>query len=400
VRHAYEKTEGYRDLYRQAGVCPEDIQTLGDIRFLPFTTKELFRDNLEAFSVKSNFRVYLTTGGSTGIPFGFYESYNNIEIEDAFMHTGWSWAGWKRGSRSAILRGAFIGSENSHWKYDPYNRDLLLSSYYLTEKTLEGYLKVLKQYKPKVLQAYPSSLNLFCDLLKDAHLCGEIGFDLILLGSENVYDWQLTKFKEIFPHAKIHGWYGHAEKAVLAPWCEYEEVYHLWPFYGFTEILGEKNQEVNEGLEGELVGTSFHNLVTPFIRYRTMDRAIKGSPNCPSCGRAFPILKSISGRSHEVIVTASGRYISMTAINMHDDIFDGLRQFQFLQEQPGKVIFKYLPKKELLPSEITSIQIRLMLKLGNDMELSMVPVNEIPRTKSGKYRFLDQRLPIRYGDVE
>ena len=30
--------------------------------------------------------------------------------------------------------------------------------------------------------------------------------------------------------------------------------------------------------------------------------------------------------------------------------------------------------------------------------LSLAAVNQRPRTKSGKYRFLDQRLPIQYGD--
>jgi phenylacetate-CoA ligase len=127
-----------------------------------------------------------------------------------------------------------------------------------------------------VMQAYPSSLNLFCDLLHERGLQGAVSLDLILLGSENVYDWQLEKFAETFPRARLFAWYGHAEKAVLAPWCEQSRQFHAWPFYGLTEVLGADGEETAPGEEGEIVATSFHQRRTPFIRYRTMDRGIKG----------------------------------------------------------------------------------------------------------------------------
>jgi phenylacetate-CoA ligase len=100
-----------------------------------------------------------------------------------------------------------------------------------------------------------------------------------------------------------------------------------------------------------------------------------------------------------VIVTGTGRYISMTAINMHDGIFDHLRQFQFLQTTPGEVVFHYVAKAGVLPStEAALIQHGLRAKLGADVRLELRSVSEIPRTKAGKFRFLDQRLPIHYGD--
>src|SRR5437899_5737669 len=40
IRHAVSSTEGYRELYRKAGINPEDIRSLADLRHLPFTTKE------------------------------------------------------------------------------------------------------------------------------------------------------------------------------------------------------------------------------------------------------------------------------------------------------------------------------------------------------------------------
>lgn len=393
VRFAYENTEGYRELYRNAGVHPDNIRSLQDIHRLPFTTKQLFQDNLEAFSVLGGSRKYGTTGGSTGIPFGFYITRRQITIEAAFVHTDWIRAGWRLGMRTAVLRGGFVGSVENLWMYDSFRRELNLSSYQLTEQTAPRYIQALKEFNICVLQAYPSSLSLLCDLLTEP-----LPLKLVLLGSENIYDWELEKAECLFPQTKFHGWYGHAEMAIYAPWCEHQRKYHLWPYYGLTEILRQDESTAPEGEEGELVGTSFHNFTTPLIRYRTMDRATVGAAACTGCGRAFQLLDRIAGRSHEVIVTGTGRFISMTAINMHDSIFDPVRQFQFLQEQPGRVIFRYVPKRPLTVMQVQSIRQGLMHKLGSDMELSLVAVDRIERTRAGKFCFLDQRLTIKHGD--
>jgi phenylacetate-CoA ligase len=399
VRHAVENTEGYRELYREARIKPNDIRGLEDLGHLPFTTKELLRDNLAAFSVRKGGGRYVTTGGSTGIPFGFYELPSMQEVESAFMHTGWSWAGWKLGQPSAVLRGGFVGTAEDWSHYQSFHREFALSSYHLTTQTVGAYVEAIRRRNIRVLQAYPSALNLLCDLIEEQGLGGKLRLEIIFLGSENVYDWQLEKFEQTFPGTSLFAWYGHCEKAVLAPWCEKSRHFHAWPFYGVTEIIDADGSSTDEGGEGEIVGTSFHQTMTPFIRYRTMDYAVKGASACPACGRAFPVLTKISGRAQEVIVTSSGRYISMTAVNMHDDVFDGLRQFQFFQEKAGEIVFNYVPKAgRLSVAEETKIYQRLTGKLGEDVALKLRPVREIARTKSGKYRFLDQRVPIRYGD--
>jgi len=401
IEHAYSSIPGYRQLYMEAGIKPNDIQSLRDIDYLPFVTKELIRDNLDDFTstaVSKWKRVYLTTGGSTGIPFGFYITRLNYSIEKAFMHLGWERKGWKLGDRSAVLRGAYIGSERKFWDYNSYQNELLLSNYYLTEKNYPKYAKQLLKYKALYLQAYPSAATMLADFVMTKGDIERLNFKLILLGSENVYDWQKQKLLEAFPGASLFDWYGHAEKAILAARCEYLEQYHVWPFYGLTEILDENNGEVSVGQTGELVGTSFWNLATPFIRYRTMDMATKGRFGCDGCGRKFQLLEQVEGRLQEVIVTGTGRYISMTAINMHSDVFDNIKQFQFYQEKTGEVVFKIIKKNSYSNKDTALIRRELMKKLGQDMALNIVFVNQIPKTPRGKYRFLEQKLEIKYGD--
>jgi phenylacetate-CoA ligase len=401
ITYAFYNVPGYHQLFREAHVSPEDFRQLADIRNFPFTTKELLRDNLDDFTSRAIPRwklLYRTTGGSTGIPFGFYLIEEDVVRELAFLHSAWERVGWKFGDRSAVLRGAYVGSEEKFWQYDPFLREMHFSSYYLNQRTYQKYKKKLLSTRIRHLQAYPSAAALFSDLVISNGDEGKLPFRLLLLGSENLYDWQKEKIAKAFPESKIFSWYGHAEQVLFAPMCEHSEHFHLDPFYGFAEILDQDNRETAEGQIGELVGTSLWNKATPFIRYRTMDLAKKGAYGCEKCGRQYQLLSSIEGRLQELVVTKTGRYISMTAINMHSDIFDHVKQFQFHQREMGKVVFKIVRGTGYTEKDSQKIYAELTKKLGNDMELELAFVDSIEKPKSGKFRFLIQEIPTMQGN--
>ena len=54
IEYAYHYVPGYHSLYQEAGVKPEDIRLFEDIKLLPFTTKELIRDNLKDFTTRDS----------------------------------------------------------------------------------------------------------------------------------------------------------------------------------------------------------------------------------------------------------------------------------------------------------------------------------------------------------
>jgi phenylacetate-CoA ligase len=401
VTYAYENVPGYYQLYNKAELKPQDIQSLSDIKLLPFVTKELIRDNLADFTsraIPSGQHVYGSTGGSTGVPFGFFQTAQNIQVEHAFMYLGWERAGWCLGERSAELRGRFVGSEEKFWKYDNYNRTLLLSSYYLTENTFDRYLSKILTYKPQYLKAYPSAASILADLILSKKQVGRITFGIIFLGSENLYDWQKAKLMEAFPAAKLFAWYGHAEQVILAAMCERSNQYHIWPFYGLTEVCDAQGKEVQRGEKGELVGTSFWNYATPFIRYRTQDLAKKGDAYCHNCRRQFQLLESVDGRLQEMIISRGGRYISMTAMNMHSNVFEHVKQFQFHQCIPGELKFMIVRKPNYSDQDTQRIYHDLSQKLGSDIDLEIAFADTIAKPPNGKFRFLKQHLEIKYGE--
>ena len=78
VRNAYDHVPYYRSLFRSAGISPEDIRTLADLRHVPVTTKEDLRaagfDNITAGWVDPSSLITMPTSGSTGKPFEVHRS--------------------------------------------------------------------------------------------------------------------------------------------------------------------------------------------------------------------------------------------------------------------------------------------------------------------------------------
>ena len=86
----------------------------------------------------------------------------------------------------------------------------------------------------------------------------------------------------------------------------------------------------------------------------------------------------------------------MSLLNTHSDVFDNVKQFQFFQEKKGEVIFNIIKKDTYTNRDTEQIEKELQKKLGADVDLQICIVDHIPRTQSGKYRWLIQKLPIEF----
>ena len=390
VKYAYDSCWGYRSLYDEAGVTPDSIKTLEDFRNFPFVTKEIIGQNLEAFSAPVTGRKYVTTGGSTGTPFGFYRDKVAFARELASKAYQYYRTGWKEGDRQIVFRGLVIPSPN-HIKYYPRFNELRCSSYHLMPKWMELYRRRALEYKPKWIKCYPSAGFLYAKFLEETrrqfpHVKG------ILCASEILFDYQKKLFNRVFD-ARVFSHYGQYEQTVLAGYCEYEDTYHVLPQYGYAELIDSKGKYVEKpGRTGEIVGTSFIMHATPFIRYKTRDFATLKGFKCHACNRSYQILERVEGRQQEFIVTANSRKISMTAINMHDSIFDHIKRYQFYQEKKGLVVFRYVPRETCNEHHVANIKRGLMVKMGDDVELDMEVVKEIPLTQRGKHKVIIQKI--------
>jgi phenylacetate-CoA ligase len=396
LTHAYQHVPYYRAVFDDLGGRPEDIRRPEDLRSLPMLSKRELQNQQEALlasNVRPRDRVYSTTGGSTGEPVGFFHDRDTSAKEWAFMMTQWGRAGYREGDRAAILRGTVVRGERL-FERAPFQNALIMSSYHLTEDRLPHYLATLRQFRPRFLRAYPSAATIVARFMREREEPPVRGLEAVLCGSENLYDWQRREIEEAFG-CRVFSWYGQSERVCLAGECEHDTRLHIFPQYGITELIDERGNPVEEpGRLGEIVATGFLNRAMPLIRYRTADVASFAQGTCEACGRLYELFERVEGRLQEFIVSRSGRYISMTAINMHSPVFDNVHQFRFRQSVPGEVVLSILPKAAYTPAtDEPRIRSELAPKLGSDLDLELEVVTEIPNTSGGKFRFLDQELP-------
>lgn len=401
LHHAYENVPYYRKVFDERGLKPKDIQNFNDLKKLPYLTKEIIRENLGdliAQNYSKSRLEYITTGGSTGIPLGFYiERHASTAKEWAFMLTQWNRVDFKIGSRRIELRGRVVqsASKGKFWKYDPADKILILSSYHMTDEVLPKYINKILEFQPEFLHVYPSTITILARFMKKNNITFFPTIKALLCGSENLYTWQRELFENVFK-CRVYSWYGHTEQAVLAGECEKSSYYHIFPEYGFTELINVSwNSLVNESEMGEIIATSFNNYVMPLIRYRTMDLGVYTDKEC-SCGRKYPLLKKIEGRLQDLIVAKDKRLITVTAFifGQHFESFSRIKEMQLVQEKVGIVIFKIVKLFDYSDADEREILFKIKKASSNGLDVKFEYVTDIPRTKNGKYKFLIQKVEI------
>jgi len=397
VEHAYEYTPYYRELFIRAGITPDDINTVDDLPKIPFLTKHDMKNNLElmrsrAFKEKDLEIGY--TGGSTGIPVSFYrEKKKSSNIERAFSFRARNWAGVNyRDKLATFSGGVIVNGRRELWYENIIDKKIDFSSDDLTIENLKIIVDKIIEYKPVVIYGYPSAISQLSKFIKDFRI-DKIKPKAIFTASETLYPSQRNFFEKVFG-CKVFDSYGHSERAVLASECERHEGYHVFMEYGILEILDKDNKAVDkEGAVGEVIATGLHNYSMPIIRFKTSDNACYTSKKC-SCMRNYPLIKSFDGRLQELILSKSGRKISMTSINFHSNIFDNVRQFQFHQYEKGRVDLHIIKLSGYRKEDSENIIQNINKKVGHDLDITIKFVNEIPTTKRGKRRFLIQNLEI------
>lgn len=407
ARLAYEKSGFYRRTFDSAQVEPRDLLDPHGLRALPTIDRETLRDHFEEMCVVPRTRRnvdLVRTGGSTGQPVSFYIGRNRSSIEYAYLTASWNRIGYAVGMPIAVLRGRPVkpNRKGLRHEYDPVLRHHYYGAFQMTEKNMGRYLDHIGHIGPCFLHVYPSSVLALARFLLRTGESAPDNIRGIISESEILYSPQRQLVERVFG-CRCLSCYGQSEKLVLAVGCEKTDDYHVWPTYGYCELLdGSGNPVTTPGQRGEIVGTGFINRAMPFIRYRTGDYATYVGNRCDACGREHLILRDIRGhRTQEVLIAADGSEISWVSLNMHDDTFDHVNRFQFYQDTPGRAVLRIVPGKGLGGSQIRRIKDRLDRKLEGAIAVEIEVADAIELTSRGKMVYVDQRIPRpgRYGQV-
>lgn len=365
---AAQRAPFYAKRFTEAGVKPESFESLEQLAAYPMLTKQdIIQHRDQMVSGDTSQRLAMTTGGSSGVPVSFF-LHKGISRpkEQAYLEATWARVGYQPGDRVAVIRGGVTSSRSDGRiaSFDATRNWLVLSSYHLTPERLPEYVAELNRFRPQHLHAYPSVAL----MLMQMGVKLDFKLTSLLCGSEKLSTEAQRQLEGHFEAPVMH-WYGHSERAVLAAQRAGSPGLHFWPAYGFVEF-GEPDAEGNR----EIIATSFHNHVMPLIRYQTGDLWSPGS--------------QVIGRDYEFLISRTGRRISLTAMNMHDDLFDGLLAVQFHQHEPGVVECHLQPTPAWSRDREAAIRAGLLRKLGDDFDLTLRVVAQIEKTSTGKHRWL------------
>jgi len=396
---AYKQSKFYHDHFSSAGLNPASIKDLSDIERLPTINRDSINNHLEQMltvSQKAAHVDYITTGGTGGVPLRFYIGAGRSYIEYPYLVSGWQRVGYQMGMPMAVIRGRIVSPDHHGLphEYDPLLRHHYYSNFHMTEKNMGNYLEHIRSLGPCFLHIYPSSASNLARYMLRKKLKPIDNIKGILAESENVYPEQRQMVEKVFG-CRYFSSYGHTEKLVSAAECEHSTNYHVWPTYGYFELLDMDGKPVTTpGERGEIVGTGFINQIVPFIRYRTGDFATYVGNRCEKCGRQMPVISDIRGHNiQEHLVAYDDSSITWSAVNVHDDTFDHVLQFQFSQNTPGKAILKVIPATEFREQDITKIKTTLNKKFDGRLHFDVKVVQNIALSKRGKAIFVDQQIP-------
>ena len=178
--------------------------------------------------------------------------------------------------------------------------------------------------------------------------------------------------------------YGMAETVAAASECEHGSL-HRWPEAGIVETENPQNESTRSG---DFICTSLLNADMPLIRYRVGDSGSLSKEKC-TCGRSLPLMKSIEGRSDDVLFTRDGKRVGRL-----DPVFKSslpILEAQIIQESLTSINVRYIPAADFNTNVLSSLTERIRERMG-DVTVTFDKVVEIPRTSRGKFRAVICRL--------
>lgn len=410
--HSFAQSPLYGRLWREAGVRPEEIRSLDDLRRLPVvdkaTLRAAFPDQVLARDVDLAELIPYTSSGSTGEPFRFTMTRAEKGLRWAVMFRCWAWAGLRQGVRYVNLMG-----EHAHGSLQGGARQTLeqrltqmlhIPAFAVHDERLDAVIEQIVYYRPRLLRSYPATAHRLATAL------AERGIDLplraVLTTGELLHPFQRAAIEAQF-RCQVYDAYG-GDGMDVAFQCGHSTGYHINAEAVLLEVLDDAGQPAPPGQEGQIVLTNLNNLAMPFVRYAIGDLGSLSGETCP-CGRGLPLLAHVAGRSSDQLTLPSGRALLMWFFTTLFRQTPGIDAFQVRQTAPDHIViylapgrdFGHLPADEqhaangaqrlgpFVGAEQTTAYLRRRIEgeLRGEAVVELLLVPQIPSGPAGKRRF-------------
>jgi phenylacetate-CoA ligase len=407
---AYEKSNFHSSLYRKAGIKPEDIRSLDDIRYIPTVEKSMTRDiqRKDPFPYGDTLCVpldevseYHQTSGTTGQPVYQADSWQDWE----WWSECWSYILWAQGYRPSdriffpFGYNVFVAFWAAHYAAEKIGAEVVPGG------VLDTQARILKiqETKATAMMATPTYVLGMAETarskmgidpasltIKKITCAGEPGASILTTKNRMQDAWG----------AKV---YDHAGATEIGAWCyECEEQsggLHVNDGFFLVEIQDIETGETIEeaGRMGKMIITALDRYAQPCIRFDSKDLIMWASEPCP-CGRSFRTIEGgVIGRTDD-ITKVKGVLLAPSAI---EEVVRGIHglgdEFEAIVDKKAD-IDQITLRVELIPDSrdkeasiktLLKDQLRLKTNLGYIIEFH--EYGTLPRHEVKAKRFKDLR---------
>ncbi|HKY33589.1 MAG TPA: glycosyltransferase [Candidatus Polarisedimenticolia bacterium] len=401
ISHAYRHVPYYREMMDDAGIRPEEIATLEDLRRLPLLDKDTIRKNLyfdlmsDSHQKKDVYRV--ATSGSTGQPLVVWVDRRQLEIRWASTLRSQHWTGYRFGDRTVRLWHQTIGMDRVQVIKERLDallcRRRFVPAFELSAARVRAMERLIRRHRPSLVDGYAESFHYLARLGLDPGL-RELGIKGVMSSAQTLDAGSRKAIEDSFG-TRVFDKYGSREFSGIAYECEAHQGHHVVAESYIVEILV-GGRPALPGELGEVVVTDLNNLVMPFVRYRLGDLAyaVADGDGCP-CGRGLPRIGAVEGRVQSIVVGANGAAVPGSFFpHLLKDYGYALARFQIEQEEPGSITFRFVPGSRFHPHVLEEIFASVRRFLGEGLRIRPEQVDAIAMVRTGKHHAVINRAPI------
>ena len=322
------------------------------------------------------------TGGSTGKPLAFWYDDAKHELMRAGMMRSYQLSGWRPGqkilnfwgARQDVVPGGVFGAQLG----DAIAAEHTVSAYEYTEAQLVEWARFIQRYRPVLLQGYASVLAEVARVVIE----NRIPMPGTLIGvystAEVLTDSQRQRMQQAFG-CKVFNQYGSREIPNIACECSHGRM-HV-----FTDMVYLESRKIGD--ENRLLVTSLTNRLMPMIRYDIGDSGRLLDGEC-DCGLPFPLMEMDLCRQNDLIRTRSGKTVHPSYFNRLLYGQTQIRQYQWVQRDLDRITLNLVADRALDAATLASLQANIHKEVDAQMALEVNRLDAIPKTVSGKHRFV------------
>ncbi len=305
VKHVYEHVPYYRNLMDEKGVKPEDIQSVDDIKKLPFLSKADLREaypyGLLGVDLNDCVRIH-STSGTTGKRVVAFYTQHDIDLWNECCARAIVAAG---GNEEDVVQvcygyGLFTGGAG----LDGGSHKVGCLTLPMSSGNTDRQIQFMMDLNATIICCTPSYAAFIGESLAEKGYKPED--NKLKAGIFGAEPWteEMRRSIEQSLGIKAYDIYGLTETSGpgVSFECEDQSGMHINEDHFYAEIIDPDTGEVlPDGEKGELVFTALDKEAFPLLRYRTRDICVLSREKC-SCGRTHVKMSKPMGRSDDMLI--------------------------------------------------------------------------------------------------